>query len=369
MGSELVLPRSRAVFVAVACLVGWALAGCQTNTAGTVTAAPNAALTPPPAEQTELALAFEPVVGIPADRATVLATELGVGAAQAKLPIIGRNQPGVEYRIKGYFSAMHEGTSTRVNYIWDLFAEDGARVHRITGNETIPAALPDPWSAVPDETLKHIARKTITGLRDWIDQGAPTTAVAGDPMPAGAVTALAPLNQNPLNQDPIGESGAAGTRAGITDTRLIATGRAGRIPDDAAASMRETAVVRTQQAPRQPAARFTYYLDAVTGATGDGSQALAASLSEQLRLAGGARISDRAKADYTITGEATIAPPVKGRQIVAIIWAVADRSGAELGSVRQIARVSEGQLKKRWGASAHTAAASAAPGVLALIPE
>ena len=363
MGSELFFARGRAAFLVAACVVGLALAGCETNTVGSAATAPNPALTTPPAEQTELALAFEPVVGIPADRATVLATELGVGAAQAKLPIIGRDKPGVEYRIKGYFSAMREGPSTRVNYIWDLFAEDGARVHRITGNETIPAALPDPWSAVPDETLKQIARKTITGLRDWIDQGAPTTAVASDPMPAGAVTALAPLDDGP--QDPIGGAEPAGTRAGITETRLIATGRAGRIPDDATATMRETAVAR----PQQPSARFTYFLGTVTGATGDGPHALAKSLSDQLRLAGGARTLDRAKADYVILGEATIAPPAGGRQIVAIIWTVADRSGSQLGSVRQIARISAGRLDRAWGASAHTAAASAAPGVLALIPE
>ncbi|MFC3131469.1 hypothetical protein [Microbaculum marinum] len=339
-------------------IVGVLLAGCQTDGATSSATVPDG--TSPPAAQatpaTDIALAFEPVVGIPEDRATILATELGAGAAQMHLPITGRDKPDVRFRIKGYFSAVTEGRSTRVSYIWDIFDTTGARVHRIAGAETVPAALPDPWSGIPDETLETIARATAEGLRQWIDQGAPTTAVAGDPMPAGATASLEPVS-------------TAGTRAGLTETRTIATGGANRIPDAATATLRQSSQSQTTAAQLPVPPRFTYFLTEVSGATGDGAKALAHSLSEQLEAAGGARVATRDDAEYLISGEATIAPPVSGNQVVAIIWSVADTEGNALGSVRQIAQFAQGSLDDAWGSSAETAAASAASGVLALMPQ
>ncbi len=342
----------RAAFLSLAVVAG-ALGACQTN--GTTAAAPPAKVTPSPAEPApaETALAFEPVVGIPEDRAAVLATELGAGAASSNLPITGRDKPGVTFRVKGYFSATAKGSSTEVSYIWDIFNAEGGRVHRIAGTETIPAALPDPWSGVPDDTLKDIARKTVGGLRSWLDDGAPTTAVSGDPMPPGAATTYA-------------EAPTAGTRAGLTKTQALATGHIGRIPDAAALSPAAPAPAAAA-VPEPP--RFTYFLTDVAGATGDGALALTHALSSQLEAAGGARVAAKADADYVIGGEATVAPPTHGKQIVAIIWSVADKAGKALGSVRQIAKFAQGTLDKAWGTSADTAAASAAPGVLALIPE
>jgi hypothetical protein len=344
---------------ALICLAIFALAlgGCQTSGTTTATAVPPPTEAPPDGDQpapADMALAFEPVVGIPEDRAAALATELGAGAASSDLPITGRDKPGVRFRIKGYFDAVAAGNETRVSYIWDIFNAEGIRVHRIAGTETVAAALPNPWSGVPDDTLKDIARKTVEGLRSWLDSGAPTTTVAGDPPPPGATPAYA-------------EAPTAGTRGGLTSTAAIATGRTSRIPDAATSAPASGGPTITAAAPPPP--RFTYFISDVPGATGDGAMALAHALSTQLEAAGGARVAVRTDADYAIAGEATIAPAVKGRQIVAIIWSVADKAGKTLGSVRQIGKFERGSLDKTWGTSADTAAASAAPGVLALMPQ
>ena len=369
MGSRRIFRGARRADFLVIAMIGALLGGCQTN-GGAGTAGVTAPTTPSAPQETpaamQTALAFEPVVGIPKDRAAALATELGAGAAQAQLPITGRDKPGVRFRIKGYFSAAGEGQSTRVSYIWDIFDADGARVHRIEGSETVPASLPDPWSGVPDETLKEIARKTVAGLRQWLDEGAPTTAIAGDPMPPGTVASLDPIQQPDSGQSAVP---TAGTRAGITETRAIATGRGGRIPDAATATLRQTAGPQAVAKALPVPPRFTYFLTDVHGATGDGARALSYSLSSQLETAGGGRVATRVDADYVISGEATVAPAAGGNQIVAIIWSVADNTGKSLGTVRQIARVSQGSLDRNWGESADTAAASAAPGVLALMPE
>jgi len=356
MGSLNFLPGARGVALLSVAILAAALAGCQTN--GSATNSPAAEATPPTSEQpaaTDTTLAFEPVVGIPEDRAAVLATELGAGAASSNLPITGRDKPNVRFRIKGYFNAVSKGATTDVSYIWDIFNAEGARVYRISGTETVPAALPDPWSAIPDDTLKEIARKTIAGLRGWLDSGAPTTTVSGDPLP----DSIAPL---------YAEGPSAGTRAGLTTTQAMATGRGGRIPDEASVISRSgSGPTTTVSVPEPP--RFTYYLSDIAGATGDGARALAYALSGQLEAAGGARVAARTDADYVIDGEATVAPAVHGKQIVAIIWSVADKAGKALGSVRQIAKFTQGALDHTWGSSADTAAAGAAPGVLALMPQ
>ena len=348
----------RRVALASLAIFALALGGCQTNGTSTTTAVPAPVEVPPSGDQSapaDMALAFEPVVGIPEDRAAALATELGAGAAANNLPITGRDKPGVRFRIKGYFDAVAAGNETQISYIWDIFNAEGTRVHRIAGTETVSAALPNPWSGVPDETLKDIARKTVEGLRSWLDSGAPTTAVAGDPLPPGATPAYA-------------EAPTAGTRAGLTKTAAIATGRGGRIPD-AASALSPAGAGPTTTVAAPPPPRFTYFLSSVSGATGDGAMALAHALSTRLEAAGGARVAERTDANYVITGEATVAPAVKGRQIVAIIWSVADEAGKALGSVRQIGKFTRGSLDKAWGTSADTAAASAAPGVLALMTQ
>lgn len=347
------IPRTLAV-LALPVLLAVPLAGCQTDPATPPPPQPQQTTLPPPAATPPATLAFEPIVGIAPSRATVLATELGAGAAELALPVVGRDSPDVRFRIKGYFSAAAAAGQTRISYVWDLFDADGRRVHRIAGSEVIPAALPDPWQAVPDETLRTIARNTASALRQWIDSGTPTSAVTGelDPPDHDIVTALGPVS---------------GTRAGLVETQAMATGGARRISDPSAlAGTGATTGAAAATVPAPP--RFTYHIAAVSGATGDGSVALAAALSEQLEAAGGARVAVAADANYLIAGEATVGPPTKGRQTVAIIWTVADHAGKTLGSVRQIAEFAQGTLDQTWGASADTAAASAAPGVLALMP-
>lgn len=354
MKVRIATPGRRLATLLCAGLLAAFAAGCQTDSS---TATPPVVQAPPStapqASHQPTTLAFEPIVGIPESRAAVLATELGSGAADKSLPVVGRDNKDVRFRIKGYFSAAAGGGQTRVSYVWDIFDASGARVHRIAGSESVPAALPDPWSAVPDDTLQAIARSTVEALRGWIDSGAPTTAVAGEMPPTGSsvATALGP---------------ASGTRAGLVETSVMASGRSSRILDVTAL---DTGGASAPAAALPPPPRFTYFISAVEGATGDGAQALAVALSAQLELAGGARVAEAADADYLIAGEATITPPSRGKQTVAIIWSVADSAGKELGSVRQIAHFAQGSLDRSWGDSADNAAVYAAPGVLALMPD
>ena len=82
----------------------------------------------------------------------------------------------------------------------------------------------------------------------------------------------------------------------------------------------------------------------VAGAPGDGEQALAAALSRQL-AARGLTPADAFQANvYEVQGTVRVAPAIKGRQSVTIIWVVLDPGGTQLGVTRQRGRIARNIL-------------------------
>ena len=144
-------------------------------------AAPPAPAVPPAAAEPEeqaRKLAFEPITGLPDERATTFATALGQSAAEQELNVVSRESDEVDLRLKGYITATSEGRETVVAYVWDIFDTEGERVHRIEGEERLPATLPDPWQAVTDDALQAVARRTVGSLQAWLGSGAPVTTAA-----------------------------------------------------------------------------------------------------------------------------------------------------------------------------------------------
>lgn len=289
-------------------------------------------------------LAFEPLVGLPADRAPALATALGNASASAALPVVARDVDGDQYRVKGYLTVAREEKTTIVSFVWDIFDADGMRVHRITGSETVPAALPDLWSGVPDDTLERIAQRTVEALAAWLSNGAPVdTALAGESAgPLAAVARSGPVATPVLVVPPL-------LRA--TETALVAD------------PMRQ----RASPPPAAERARFTVFLQPVAIAASDGPVALATALAGILAEIGGKAVASPSEADFVISAEGTVAPPERGMQTVALIWTVATATGDTLGTVRQVSRIAAGSLDTGWGEAAQRAAASAAPGVISLM--
>lgn len=120
-------------------------------------------------------VAFEPVTGLPDDRTPFFAAALGRAAAEQQLNVVGRGSEEVDYRLKGYVTARSQGDVTVVSYVWDVFDRDNARLHRIEGEERLPAALPNPWQTVTDDALQALAQDTVTKLQAWLGSGAPVT--------------------------------------------------------------------------------------------------------------------------------------------------------------------------------------------------
>jgi hypothetical protein len=51
--------------------------------------------------------------------------------------------------------------------VWDVLDSTGTRLHRMQGQEKVPAKGEDPWAAVPASTMADIAAKTIQDYLAW----------------------------------------------------------------------------------------------------------------------------------------------------------------------------------------------------------
>jgi hypothetical protein len=122
-------------------------------------------------------------------------------------------------------------------------------------------------------------------------------------------------------------------------------------------------------APAESAALRQLVVLPVTGAPGDGRDALQAAMTAALTQAKltvlPAPPSD-AKA-LSVVGSVSLDRPQNGQQHIAITWALMDPGGKQLGVVKQENAVPQGSLDGRWGDVANLVAAAAAPGIVAII--
>jgi len=106
----------------------------------------------------------------------------------------------------------------------------------------------------------------------------------------------------------------------------------------------------------------------VTGASGDGEQALSSALAKRLTVAGVKQATALADNVYSVEGIVKLVTAKGGRQAVRIDWTVFAPDGMTLGGVSQTKLVRKGSLDKKWGAAADAAARAAANAIVKLLP-
>jgi hypothetical protein len=111
---------------------------------------------------------FLPIIGAPVQAVTPLSRELGNSARSNGLVIKGSSDQTAEHVLKGYLSAFADGRKVTVVYVWDVLDNSGARLHRIQGQESLPAKGNDAWSAVPPELMQEIGTATIAEYMKWL---------------------------------------------------------------------------------------------------------------------------------------------------------------------------------------------------------
>ena len=111
---------------------------------------------------------FLPVSNAPQTAVTNLARSIRNEAQRQGVPVVGSVQQGAAYQVKGYFSALEDGSGTLLVYVWDILDRSNKRVYRINGQEQAGGRSSDPWSAVTPQMLDRVAQTTMAQLKSWL---------------------------------------------------------------------------------------------------------------------------------------------------------------------------------------------------------
>ena len=143
-----------------------ALAPATNETTPVISAASSVANDPAPNVLSRVG--FLPITGAPQGAVSRLSRSLGEQAKRHNILVSGSGDRSANYRIKGYMSALNEGSSTTVTFYWDVLDRNGTRLFRINGFERQAGARSDPWSGVSASTYQRIASRTMNDLAVWL---------------------------------------------------------------------------------------------------------------------------------------------------------------------------------------------------------
>lgn len=113
-------------------------------------------------------VAFLPVSNAPQSTVTNLTASIRKAATTNRVPIVGSLQDGASYQVKGYFSALEDGSGTLLVYVWDVLDRGNKRVYRISGQEQSSSKSADPWASVTPAMVDRVANSTLSQLRNWL---------------------------------------------------------------------------------------------------------------------------------------------------------------------------------------------------------
>lgn len=339
------LPVSFAVTTIVLSL---ALGGCES--ASTMLGGgnqPAVAVADAPVAKT-VSVAIAPVLGVPEATSKQIVSQLTTGLDKTKFTVLTvPNQPA-DYTLRGYATAAKDSASkdksaAKLSYFFDVMDKSGKKVNRIAGDEALTAAPggKDIWTAVTPQIALSVANRTASAFTASITGSAPGPAIAS----------------------------AAGTTqpAGPAATAGNSPVKAAAAPSDVAAAT-ASAGAATQTGSIDKPASLTTIVPSVTGAPGDGSQALSSALQKELSRNGVAQSDTASAQTYRVEGKVSVGPDKDGKQPIEISWNVKDPQGKKLGTVTQKNEIPQGSLDGAWGKTADAAAAAAAQGIIKLLP-
>lgn len=330
------------VFAVTSMILSVTLAGCESGSSllGGINQ-PATAVADVPVAKPATTVAIAPVLGVPDATSKQLVAQLSSGLDTKRFSIV--TQPGqpADYTLRGYATAAKDTASkdkgaAKLSYFFDVMDKSGKKVNRIAGDEMLAGAAggKDIWTSITPQISQTVATKTAT-----------------------AFTAFVPVDGN-LNVASSG-SAAAGSVAPV---------KAAATPADVAtATATRSTPTQTGSIDKQPS--VVALVPSVTGAPGDGSQALSAALQKELSRNGIALSEATPGAQtYRVEGKVTVGADKDGKQPIEISWNVKDPQGKKLGTVTQKNEIPQGSLDGAWGKTADAAAAAAAQGIIKLFP-
>jgi hypothetical protein len=266
---------------------------------------------------------FAPIIGPPAAIGNQLTAQLITAAQQKSIPVVTDKSKSATYTVRGYLAQSNEKQAEKFSYILDVTDKSGKRVHRILGEEAVPAKPgAKPWTSINQTAMQKIAAKTASDLATWL----PTQSGGG--VARTAAPAVTPTSQKP--------SPPKSTPRRTASTKTTVTNVAVLVPP-------------------------------VSGAPGDGRLSLTNALRTRLRARGVHVSSVGGKNVYKVNGKVQTGPAPGGKQRIKITWRLLNGSGKDLGAVTQQTDVPKGSYDKTWGPAAISAGNAAASEILKLI--
>ena len=233
-----------------------------------------------------------------------------------------------------------------------------------------------PIEGLPRATAEKLGPAMASALQEREIAASEKTASIGSYQLVGRIQAMAPSQGKAALvvlwelRDPSGQR--VGERAERVDAPSDDwdAGSEDAVARLAAASAAQVAALLQDEAPSETetGGRTRLAIGAITGAPGDGDQALVNSITEILKKQDLAIVSDpQAKADLVLDADIAVAKPKGGKQNVKIVWHVRRKDGAEIGTVGQENDVPAGLLDGAWGDVAYMVAVSAQEGIMELV--
>jgi hypothetical protein len=150
------------------------VAGCQTSSrfeppppAGGGTGAGTSVVAPVKGPAAKFA--FAPIEGVPIPVLQAMSNALNQEAVAKRVNVVPASDPTAVYTVRGYLTAVAEGTHAKLVYVWDVVDRQGTRLHRVTGQEIGgPFRNGDPWTGIGMTNITDAARKTMDSLANWV---------------------------------------------------------------------------------------------------------------------------------------------------------------------------------------------------------
>ena len=324
------------VFAVTTMILSVTLAGCESGSSLLGGAnQPPVAVADAPVSKVATTVAIAPVLGVPDATSKQLVAQLSSGLDPKRFTIVSQPTQPADYTLRGYATAAKDTASkdkgaAKLSYFFDVMDKSGKKVNRIAGDEILASAAggKDIWNSITPQISQTVATKTVT-----------------------AFTAFVPADAN-LNVASAGSAAPVKTAA---------------TPADVATATTRSTPTQTGSIDKQPG--VVALVPSVTGAPGDGSQALSAALQKELSR-NGIALSEAAPGAqaYRVEGKVTVGADKDGKQPIEISWNVKDPQGKKLGTVTQKNEIPQGSLDGAWGKTADAAAAAAAQGIIKLFP-
>ncbi len=256
------------------------------------------------------------------------------------------------------------------------FADDRPPADLLTVRDTVGVSIA-PIDGQPPATTAKLGTALASALLKREIPASDKTTSLGSYQLYGRVAVSQPRRGDPTVVASWQLYDAAGRSIGEPTVKLNAPAKEWEAGDDklverlAVASAEAVAPLLQDEAPPTETAagaeRTRVAVGEVKGAPGDGGQSLAKAIAAVLKNQDVAIVEAGKKADLTLEGEVTVAPPKADKQHVKIVWRLLGADGAEIGTVGQENDIPRGLLDGAWGDVAYNVALAAGDGLMALV--